>query len=137
MVQISSTKSRTSIGTSSGSSAEVIRAGAGRCVACGLCLPHCPTYRKTKSELESPRGRLSLMLGLAKGELAPTRKLESHLSLCLTCRACETVCPAQVPFGEAMNAARVEIYRRRPGPAHRRVLRKALAGLANPVWLAW
>jgi glycolate oxidase iron-sulfur subunit len=137
MVHISSPKSPTSTGTSLSNSADVIRAGAGRCVACGLCLPHCPTYRKTKSELESPRGRLALMLGVAKGELEPTRKLESHLSLCLVCRACETACPAQVPFGDAMDAARAELRARRPGPLRHRLLRRAAAGLANPAWLAF
>src|ERR1043165_4504924 len=89
--------------------ADAIRTGAGRCVACGLCLPHCPTFRKTKSELESPRGRLSLMLAMANGELEPSAKLESHLSLCLQCRACEAVCPAGVPFTATMDAARTHI----------------------------
>ena len=87
-------------------------ADADRCVKCALCLPHCPTYRVTKDEGESPRGRIALMQGLATGALEASPRLEAHLDHCLACRACEAVCPADVPYGKLIDAARLELRRR-------------------------
>lgn len=90
-------------------SASYIKREAAKCVACGLCLPHCPTYGLLHDESESPRGRLSLMLALAKGELPLSDKLELHLARCLDCRACEKVCPSYVSYGLALDSARALI----------------------------
>lgn len=101
-----------------------IKREAAKCVACGLCLPHCPTYNLLHDEAESPRGRLSLMLALAKNDLPLSAKLESHLARCLGCRACEKVCPSNVAYGQALDAARALIETRRPAaakPANRSV----------------
>jgi glycolate oxidase iron-sulfur subunit len=73
------------------------------CVKCGLCLPHCPTYALSRQEGDSPRGRIALVQGLASGRLAADDRLAEHLGGCLTCRSCESVCPAKVPYGEIID----------------------------------
>ena len=85
-------------------------ADADLCVKCGLCLPHCPTYRLTRHEADGPRGRIALTQGLLGGLLpageALHQSLHRHLDGCLSCRACEAVCPAEVPYGRVLDAAR-------------------------------
>jgi glycolate oxidase iron-sulfur subunit len=78
------------------------------CVACGLCLPHCPTYRLTGAETASPRGRIAAMRAVAVGSRADDT-FATFMDECLVCRACEDVCPSQVPFGRMMEAAREQI----------------------------
>ncbi len=82
------------------------------CIHCGLCLTACPTYRTLKVETDSPRGRLYLMRGLAEGRIAPSDPLVTHLDRCLDCRACETVCPAGVPYSRLLETTRGQIARR-------------------------
>ena len=76
------------------------------CVACGLCLPHCPTYRLTGEESASPRGRIAAMRSVAEGTAVVDDTFAGFMDLCLVCRACEDVCPSHVPFGRMMERAR-------------------------------
>ncbi|MCJ8330040.1 MAG: (Fe-S)-binding protein [Lentisphaeria bacterium] len=76
------------------------------CVHCGLCLDACPTYTELATEQDSPRGRLFLMRGLWEGELELTEEVAEPLWRCLDCRACETACPSNVPYGELLEKTR-------------------------------
>lgn len=106
---------------------------ADRCVKCAVCLPHCPTYRLSGNEAESPRGRIALMRALADGTQPLGEGMTRHLDQCLACRSCEPVCPANVRYGRLLDNARAEQARRRPPSllkrtalalvGHRRVLR--------------
>lgn len=76
------------------------------CVMCGICVPHCPTFALTGNEADSPRGRISLALGLAEGKLIADAGVVAHLDGCLTCRACESVCPSRVEYGALIDEVR-------------------------------
>jgi glycolate oxidase iron-sulfur subunit len=89
------------------------------CVQCGLCLPHCPTYRLTGRETASPRGRLQAMKAVHTGVVTVDQTFEEIIGFCLGCRACEPVCPGMVPYGRALEGTRAEIVAQRPTGSHR------------------
>ena len=103
--------------------------GVNQCVHCGLCLAYCPTFSELGTEMDSPRGRIFTIKALAEGRMSLTDSVVEHLSLCLDCRACETVCPAGVPYGRLIETAKAEIERQRPGDLSRRVFRWMNFGL--------
>jgi len=111
--------------------------GVNQCVHCGLCLAYCPTFSELGTEMDSPRGRIFMIKSLAEGRMSLTDSVVNHLSLCLDCRACETVCPAGVPYGRLIEAAKAEIEHARPGGTPRQIFRRLNFGvlLGRPAML--
>jgi glycolate oxidase iron-sulfur subunit len=101
-VQLESDRSGARLGTL----LEENKEGLLTCIHCGLCLPACPTYRAFGNENDSPRGRVYLMRAVSEGRLGAAGSFATHIDLCLGCRACEPACPAGVPYGRLLEAAR-------------------------------
>jgi glycolate oxidase iron-sulfur subunit len=84
-----------------------------QCVACGLCLPHCPTYRVTGREFASPRGRIAAMRAVEAGAAPIDDEFERAMVECVQCRGCEAACPSSVQFGSMMETTRAALQERR------------------------
>lgn len=78
------------------------------CVHCGFCLEVCPTYKLTGDENNSPRGRLRLWREEAEGRLEKDPWTDFYTSECVGCLACESACPANVPYGEIFEQVKHE-----------------------------
>ena len=76
------------------------------CVSCGMCLPHCPTYRVTGKEALSPRGRIDAMRAVQWKDAPVDQRFVEFMESCVQCRGCEPACPSGVPFGHLMEATR-------------------------------
>jgi len=94
-----------------------------RCVHCGLCLNHCPTYRLWQLEADSPRGRIRQMILVNEGQLPMSSGFVDHIDKCLDCRSCETACPSGVDYGKLVEYARARIERGYERPWMTRVAR--------------
>lgn len=99
------------------------------CVHCGICLPQCPTYRVLGQEMDSPRGRVYLMRAATEGRIGLSENFVLHMDRCLGCRACETACPAGVPFGRLIEETRGQIERKVPRPLGRWLMGRLLLGV--------
>jgi glycolate oxidase iron-sulfur subunit len=112
------------------------------CVACGLCLPHCPTYRVTGREIASPRGRIAAMRAVECGTAPIDAEFRRAMEECVGCRGCEAACPSGVAFGHLMESTRAAL----PPPSrgrriaewigYRLILPRHWLLLAS-TWLAW
>ena len=87
------------------------------CVACGLCLPACPTYRATGLEIASPRGRIAAMQAVQLGGAPADAPFVAAMDACVVCRGCEVACRALDGVTEADAA---DLRRPGDGPAKHR-----------------
>ena len=100
------------------------------CIHCGLCLPTCPTYRETGLEAESPRGRIMMMDSALKGKLKSQDSFNEHVSTCLGCYTCETVCPSGIEYGDLLSYCQTELLK----PSHS-FKTSILLKMVNRPWL--
>jgi FAD/FMN-containing dehydrogenase/Fe-S oxidoreductase len=76
-----------------------------RCVGVGKCRHHeggvmCPSFRVTREEEHSTRGRAHLLWEMANGEIIQdgwrSQEVKDSLDLCLACKGCKSDCPVSV-----------------------------------------
>jgi glycolate oxidase iron-sulfur subunit len=79
------------------------------CVSCGLCLPHCPTFRATGEEALSPRGRIAAMRAVHHDDAPVSDEFVHFMETCVQCRGCEPACPSGVQFGSLMEGTRTTL----------------------------
>ncbi|WP_211257291.1 FAD-binding and (Fe-S)-binding domain-containing protein [Actinoalloteichus caeruleus] len=118
-------------------------AAARRCVGVGKCRNTgggvmCPSYRATRDERHSTRGRARALVEMLHGEVIRDgwRAEEVHevLDLCLSCRACRSECPVEVDMATYKAEFLHQHYRNRIRPAAHYSMGwlPALAVLAQP-----
>jgi glycolate oxidase iron-sulfur subunit len=100
------------------------------CVSCGLCLPHCPTYRVTGLDASSPRGRISIINGVRSGAMPLDEAVIDALESCVQCMGCLPACPSGVRYDSIIGPAIDEITQRRRSRRTRFTL--LLAPLGRP-----
>ena len=99
------------------------------CVHCGFCMSSCPTYNLLGDELDSPRGRIYLIKDMLEGDKPASATVTRHIDRCLSCLACQTICPSEVNYMHLVDHARGHIERTYKRPLGDRFLRGLLGSL--------
>ncbi|HZP54044.1 FAD-binding and (Fe-S)-binding domain-containing protein [Actinocrinis sp.] len=96
-----------------------------RCVGVGRCRRDdagvmCPSYRATRDERHSTRGRAKLLVELFQGEVTPmswrNADVREALDLCLACKGCAVDCPTHVDMATYKAEFLAHHYRGRVRP---------------------
>jgi glycolate oxidase iron-sulfur subunit len=95
-------------------SAEPIGSGpyipdAGECMRCGICVSSCPTFRLFQTDEETPRRRIRTISKILVEDLPISADERMHLDNCMQCRACESVCPSRMAYGQLFDQAQAEL----------------------------
>jgi glycolate oxidase iron-sulfur subunit len=71
----------------------------------------CPTFRLLSVDEETPRRRIRTIHKLLIEDLAVSDEEQQHLLNCLQCRACETICPSRMAYGQLFDQALLALKR--------------------------
>ncbi|MQA62707.1 MAG: FAD-binding protein [Actinophytocola sp.] len=97
-----------------------------RCVGVGKCRTTsggvmCPSYRATRDEKDSTRGRARVLQEMLLGETVKdgwrSDEVGEALDLCLSCKGCKSDCPVGVDMATYKSEYLFQRYRRRIRPA--------------------
>ncbi|MCX0269189.1 FAD-binding oxidoreductase [Nocardia zapadnayensis] len=98
---------------------------AARCVGVGKCRGDsggvmCPSYRATREEEHSTRGRARVLFEMLNGEVITdgwrSTEVRDALDLCLACKGCRSDCPVDVDMATYKAEFLSHHYRWRPRP---------------------
>jgi Fe-S oxidoreductase len=102
-----------------------LQAAAERCVGVGRCRREdagvmCPSFRVTRLEQHSTRGRAKLLAEMFRGDVTPeswrNRDVLEVLDLCLSCKGCRVDCPTGVDVARYKAEFLHQHYRHRLRP---------------------
>lgn len=97
-----------------------------RCVGVGRCRRDdagtmCPSYRATRDEVQSTRGRAKVLAEMFQADLTPAswrnEEVREALDLCLSCKACASDCPTRVDMATYKSEFYSHYYKGRLRPA--------------------
>ncbi|MGI8868393.1 MAG: FAD-binding and (Fe-S)-binding domain-containing protein [Mycobacteriales bacterium] len=100
-------------------------AAVSRCVGVGRCRRFdtgvmCPSYRATRDERHSTRGRAKMLEEMFRGEVTENswrnEDVKDALDLCLSCKGCKVDCPTHVDMATYKAEFLSHYYRNRPRP---------------------
>jgi len=82
---------------------------AGECMRCGICISSCPTFRLFQIDEETPRRRIRTISKILVENQPISADERRHLDNCVQCRACETVCPSRMAYGQLFDQAQAQL----------------------------
>jgi glycolate oxidase iron-sulfur subunit len=96
--------------------------------------------------MDSPRGRIDLMRGVAEGAIPLDARVAEHIDACLGCMACTTACPSGVRYDLLIEETRARVEAQVPRAPADRAFRafvfalfpypRRLRALVPALWLA-
>ena len=84
-----------------------------KCVRCGVCRIHCPTFLATNAESAVSRGKIYLVDAVVKGDLDLTDEFAKYIYRCVNCRTVTANCPTSVQAHDIILQTRAQLVKSR------------------------
>ncbi|WP_287153787.1 FAD-binding and (Fe-S)-binding domain-containing protein [Candidatus Solincola tengchongensis] len=91
---------------------EKVEEAAFTCAQCGYCKEGCTLFEGRGWESASPRGKMQLLRGYARGEVPFSQEMSDTFLLCTTCKKCDLACQTDLPIESVWEEMRGELISR-------------------------